>query len=357
MLFGERKTMDTNLLQKLEKNFNKTITSHQIYEAVLFVENTKGDFSYSKGYGGKDIDSPLLMASITKLFTTTCILVLQQQGKLSLNDKITKYLDRSVLDGLHIYKGKEYSFDLTLSDLLFQTSGLPDVYEEGKNNIKNRAINEDFCYTFNEIVEMVKKLKPHFQPGTVKRAYYADINFDILGETIEKIMNWPLNKVYKHFIFQPLGLKNTYLPESENDFVPNIYYKDKVLHRPKFVMSSCASGGCVTTARELMIFLKAFFGGRLFNISIFDELSSYNKLQASMGPICYGGGYMRIPLSGLITLFMGKGELKGHSGSTGSFGFYYPIKDLFIRGSKPNVEYCSSYKAIDANCDDGKRSK
>jgi len=114
--------------------------------------------------------------------------------------------------------------------------------------------------------------------------------------------------------------------------VPHIYYKHKILHRPKFVMSSRASGGCVSTARELMTFLKAFFGGRLFNIAIFNELSSCNKLQASMFPICYGGGFMRIPLNGLTTLFMGKGELKGHSGSTGSFAFYYPIKDLFIIG-------------------------
>ena len=67
------------------------------------------------------------MASITKLFTTTCILAMQDQGKLSLDAKIIKYFDNSVLDGLHIYKGKEYSFELTLSDLLFQVSGLPDV--------------------------------------------------------------------------------------------------------------------------------------------------------------------------------------------------------------------------------------
>lgn len=53
--------MDTNLLQKLEKNFNKIVASNQIHEAVLFVENTNEKFSYSKGYGGKDIDSPLLI--------------------------------------------------------------------------------------------------------------------------------------------------------------------------------------------------------------------------------------------------------------------------------------------------------
>lgn len=41
---------------------------------------------------------------------------------------------------------------------------------------------------------------------------------------------------------------------------------------------------------------------------------------------------MRIPLKGITSLFIGNGELMGHSGSTGSFAFYYPIKDLFIVG-------------------------
>lgn len=51
---------------------------------------------------------------------------------------------------------------------------------------------------------------------------------------------------------------NTYLPTSEEDFIPNIYYKDKIIHLPKTVISSRASGGCITTAHELMIFIKAF---------------------------------------------------------------------------------------------------
>ena len=120
--------------------------------------------------------------------------------------------------------------------------------------------------------------------------------------------------------------------------MPNIYYKNKAIQRAKFVMSSRASGGCVSTTRELMSFLKAFFGGVLFNISIFDELSLCNKLQTSMMPICYGSGYMRIPLTGITSFFMGKGELMGHSGSAGSFAFYYPTKNLFIVGDLNQME-------------------
>ncbi|HBC29727.1 MAG TPA: hypothetical protein DC024_00565 [Clostridiales bacterium] len=324
--------MNTNLSQRLERSINKMIASNQIHEAVVFVENTNGEFSFSKGYGGKGIDSPLLMASITKMLTTTCILILKEQGRLSLDDKIMKYFDNSVMEGLHVYKGKEYSFKLTLSDLLYQISGLPDIYEEGSNSYKNRLINEDCSYTLLESIGATQKLSPHFAPRTTKRAYYADINFDILGEIIEKITNQSLSNAYSHYIFEALGLKNTYLPESENDFVPVIYNGDEAIYRPKFVISSKGSGGCITTAREMMIFLKAFFGGGLFDISILNELSLFNKLQAAMWPICYGSGYMRIPLGGLTTFFKAKGELKGHSSSTGSFAFYYPNKDLYITG-------------------------
>lgn len=46
---------------------------------------------------------------------------------------------------------------------------------------------------------------------------------------------------------------------------------------------------------------------------------------------------MRIPLGGLSTLFMGKGELIGHTGTTGSFALYYPDKDLFLTGDTNQV--------------------
>lgn len=320
--------MVTDRIKTLDKIFNKTIASSQIHECVLLVENTSGDFSYSNGFGGKNINSPLLMASITKLFTTTCILALQEQERLFLSNKISDYFDDAILNGLHIYDGKEYSYELTISDLLYQTSGLPDEFEE--RNDKN--VSEDSYITFTEYIAGIKRLNPHFAPRTAHKAFYANINFDMLGEIIKKVTNLPLEQVYKQIIFEPLGLRNTYLPICEKDFIPNIYYKDSALKLPKIVISSPASGGCITTAYELMVFIKSFFGGKLFSKTTFDKLSIYNKLQVSKGPIYYGGGYMQIPLDGLTTLFMGKGELLGHSGSTGSFAFYYPIKELFIVG-------------------------
>lgn len=67
-------------MQKFEKVFNKFTSSKKINEGILLIESTNEDFSFSKGYGGKELNSPLLMASITKLFTTACILILVEQG-------------------------------------------------------------------------------------------------------------------------------------------------------------------------------------------------------------------------------------------------------------------------------------
>ncbi|WP_207649544.1 serine hydrolase domain-containing protein [Desulfitobacterium chlororespirans] len=116
-----------------------------------------------------------MIASITKLFTTACILILQEQGEISLDNKVTKFFGHSMLSGLHVYKSQEYSYELTLYDLLFQTSGLPDAYEETRNSIKKRVIYEDAYISFDDMIEIAKSLEPHFAPRTKKRAHYADI--------------------------------------------------------------------------------------------------------------------------------------------------------------------------------------
>ncbi|MDR7079685.1 CubicO group peptidase (beta-lactamase class C family) [Neobacillus niacini] len=324
--------------QKFQKIFGNVTKKKQIHESVLLVENSNGDVSYSFGYGGKNVDTPFFIASITKLFTTTCIFILREQGKLSLDDEITRYLKKDTLRNLHVYKGREYSNRLTLSNLLFHTSGLRDVIEEGSNKSKKRAIYKDVQIDFNETIIKTKEIKPHFAPDMGKRAHYANINFEILGKIIEIVTNSTLEDVYRQLIFVPLELKNTYLPKDEDDFIPYVYYKDTAFYRPKLLRSIRASGGCVSTARELMVFIKTFFKGKLFNNTVFHELKVNNRLQASMLPIHYGAGYMRVPLNGLATLFMGKGELIGHSGSTGSLAFYYPEKDMFFIGDVNQME-------------------
>ncbi|GIP39908.1 D-Ala-D-Ala carboxypeptidase [Paenibacillus sp. J31TS4] len=324
--------MDATKAKTYEAIFDKTMASPLLHEGAVLLETADGSFSWSRGYAGKEVDSPLLMASITKLFTTSCLLTLRERGKLSLDDPLSAYFAPSLLEGLHRYKGQDYSSALTLSDLLFQVSGLPDKYEEKKDSLKRAVIREDFAYTFDELLQWTKALPPHFAPRTKGKAYYNNINFDLLGEVIEKVTDLPLAEAYEQLIFAPLGLEQTYLPHTGDEAIPSLYCRGQVLKRPQFIRSCRASGGAVSTAREMMVFLKGFWSGRLFDRDILGKLMTYNRLQLRMGPLHYGGGFMRVALGGLLMPFAEKGDLLGHSGSTGSFAFYYPQRELYLVG-------------------------
>ncbi len=319
-------------IKNFEKIFDKAMASAKAHECIAYIESSNGNFSWNKGYGGKGLDTSIIMASVSKLFTTACILAMQDQAKISLEDKITKYFDNDILRGLHIYKGKDYSSELTISNLLFQTSGLPDVFGEGKNNLNKRSVHEDISVSFDDYIAIAKQLKPHFEPNTKNRAYYSDLNFEMLGKIIEKVTNETLKDSYQKFIFEPLGLKNTYLPTSEKEFIPHSFYKEKKIFRNNLILSIPACGGGVSTAREMMMFLKGFFGGKLFDKTILEKNQLYKPLQITMGGIHYGCGHMQIKLNGIVTGFKDKGSIIGHVGMSGTFAFYYPEKDLFLVG-------------------------
>ena len=323
--------MDTT---KIENIFEKLISSNKIQEGVLLIENSTGAFSFSREYK-RNIDTPILIASATKLFTTTCIFALLQEGKIDLKDKITHYLKKEITAGLHIYNDKEYTSELTIEHLLLQTSGLPDFYTNGACSIFSKVKKQDFFYSFEDELEWIKSMHSRFVPGTKRKAFYADVNFDLLGKIIESANDSTLKEAYEKYIFSPLDLKNTYLACNESDYIPHTYYKNQRLDRPLFIRSCYASGGGVSTTRELMIFIKAFWKGKLFNKSIFSNYVQCNPLQISFYPIHYTSGYMKISAS---YPFGDKCTLVGHSGSTGSFAFYCPEKDIFIVGDVPQID-------------------
>ncbi len=318
--------------------FDQFIQEKMIYESVVLIKKGTGETIFSKACGGKDIDSPIIAASITKMFTAACIFILIQQGYMTLNDNLLNFYEPAYLNGLHFYKGKDYSHDLKISDLLYQTSGLPDIYEEGKNSIKKQAIISDTFISFDKYIALTKEKEAHFPPNHKNNAHYADINYNILGDIIEKVTKCSLERVFEKYIFSKINMAKTYLPVSEKEYIPMVYYEDKQLYRPQFITCSKASGGCITTTKDLLIFIQAFFHGELFDKKML-ESKQYRKLQLSMFPIYYGSGYMRIKMGGFSSSFMGQGDLIGHSGSTGSFAFYYPDKDLFFVGDFNQMKY------------------
>jgi len=332
---------------KFQNIINKTIDNKSIFGTVLTV--VKGTESWTGSAGNLKPEQPYFIASTTKLYITAIVLKLKAEGKLSFDDKLSKFLSADIMNKLHIFKGLDYSNVLTVRNLLAHTSGLPDYFEDkgadGKSLYQKISEGDDQSWTFEQTVEMSKKMPPKFVPNPKGKAHYSDTNFQLLGKIIENINGKSIAEVMHDVIFQPLGLKQTYMYADATDKTPAImYYKNKPLDICKAMTSFGADGGIVSTSAETMVFLKAFFNGYFFPKSYLPELYKWNSI---LFPLKYGVGIMKFQLPAIFTMFRKIPALIGHSGLSGAFAYYVPEKDVFFAGTVNQINNPgTSYKML-----------
>ena len=185
-------------------------------------------------------------------------------------------------------------------------------------------------------------MKPKFKPGTKKKAFYSDTNFQLLSLIIESIYKNDIVSIFRTEIIEPLKLTKTYLYSDTLDTKPiNIYYKEKQLIMPKAMASFKADGGIVSTTEESIIFLKSFFNGTFFPKEYLPELYEWNRI---MYPLENGIGLMRFKLPKSFTMGKNVPVLYGHSGLSGAFAYYAPETDTYYSGTvnqifKPGTSY------------------
>jgi D-alanyl-D-alanine carboxypeptidase len=321
-----------------------------IENCVLAV--TKGDGSYSwagaAGLANQDgqvpmtRDTPIYIASVTKLYTATAIMELYEEGALSLDDPMSKYLPADLIKGINVYKGKDYSNEITIRQLLAQTSGIADYYEEkgkdGKSAFEILVADPNSSWTVDGAIARTRdELQPHFAPGT--GAFYSDTNFLLLGKIIENVTHKPLQDVYEDFFFRPLGCTHTWLvnlsqPQVASGAPADIFYNGKAITKMRLNGADWADGGIISTAEDTIIFLKALNEGKIISKDTLQLMHDWHKLEF---PIQYGYGTMYFQLPPLMTKLSGLTPLWGHSGSTGSFLYYSEDLDLYMAGSIDNV--------------------
>jgi D-alanyl-D-alanine carboxypeptidase len=315
---------------------------------VLSVMKGDGSFSWSgaAGVARQDgqmpmtKDTPVFIASINKLYTATVIMRLYEKGILSLDDPMSRYLPEGLIRGIHVYKGKDYSKEITIKQLLSHTSGIADYYTEklkgGKSVFESLLENPERTWRDNETIEWARdKLEPNFRPGT--DASYSDTNFDLLQKIIETIVGQPLHAVYEDFIFRPLGLTHTWLIERSAPQIPifpaDVFYKDRNITNIR--LNSAYWPYMVSSAEEMIIFLKALNEGRIVSKDTLELMHNWHKLEF---PLQYGFGTMYFKLPPLMTKITKLSPLWGHSGSTGSFLYYSRGRDLYLAGTINQVD-------------------
>lgn len=312
----------------LQKILDDAIDSNDVFGTAFAVATDDRRINWSGASGNMDTDTRYTLASVTKLFTGAVIYKMKEENRLNLDDTIGAYIDNKYTDGIHIYDGVDYSKKLTIKQLLSHTSGLPDYYTEAAENQKSKEeIRKEYdqYFSVDEIFDIVRKLKPHFKPGQAGMAFYSDANYQLLGLIIKKVTGMSLAAAYRKYVFDPLELKNTYLQEKgmKAQFAP-YYYKRKPLSRPLFVASVGPDGGIVSNTHDMMIFLKAYFNGKLFPKSYLSANKEWNPIQ--FAPIKYGTNLMKF------------GNMIGHSGATGTIAYYLPEYGLYIVGATGQLD-------------------
>ncbi len=320
--------------QKLSELLSKQVNSKDVHSGVLAVCSPSQDFKWQDAAGDAHTDSEFFIASTTKMFTAAIIMQLVEEVRVKLEDKISNYIDQDLMAGLHLYKGVDYSDNITVRHLLSNTSGLPDYFsgkdEAGKTQLDRLLEDGDTNWTAVEAIELSKtRQAPLFSPGTIGKAHYSDTNFQLLKLIIEKITDNSIDQVVYSRISARLNLKQTYMFTGNTSPLP-FYYKNIEMNIPKAMASVTTDGGMVSTGNELLTFVKGFFQGELFRAELLDEMQNWNPI---FFPLQYGTGMMRFKLPRLFSPFAPLPEMLGHSGVTGAFAYYVPSKNLYIAGT------------------------
>ena len=187
VLFAQNPTLDDIISSAVASSGAPSVS-------VAVVQN--GQIAYAKAFGKANIaeDRPATAAtryaigSVSKQFTAAALLLLAEQGKLSLNDKVGKYLP-------DLTRAR----DVTIRELLSHTSGYED-YAPQDYMIPDwtRPI------TPGEILDRWAKKPLNFDPGT--RWQYSNTNYVIAGQILEKVSGQPLLAFLREKIFGPLGM-------------------------------------------------------------------------------------------------------------------------------------------------------
>ena len=328
------KKINQSFISELTKNMLK---NKHVHGAVFCVENHDATVSYLASAGDLQPDSEYFVASVTKLYITALMIILRNENKLSFDDKIHKYFDDGFIDKIHVLDGIDYSNEITIEHLLSNASGLPDYffYEKVKSDAADKiSFGNDEPWPLEKVVQRVKTLKPKFKPGQKGKVNYSDTNYQLMGAIIEKVTGLLIGDVMDEYLIKPLKLEHTYAYKNEDHQRPVLFYhKDQQVYAPNYIASITAEGGIVSTARDSMVFLKAFFNGFYFSKETIDELKVNWRMIYFPGQFFFGLGIEKLWVPFFLSPFKPIKEILGFWGQTGAFAFYNPETELNFTGT------------------------
>jgi CubicO group peptidase (beta-lactamase class C family) len=348
---------DADKLAAIAPGMKHFIDEQKIGGAVLLVGTSEG-IAYLGAVGTQKLDSDKPMPkdaifrimSMTKPITAMGIMLLRDEGKLSIDDEVEKYLPEFKGQMLLAEKEadtitlKKPARPITIKDLLTHTAGVPD-YPAGVSNLIRKQ-----DHTLGEAVAISSQRPLDFEPGTKWK--YSSAGIDALGHIIEVITDQPFDDFVKERFFDPLQMHDTgfYLtPKQAERLAELCAVKDgklipaenlpdsrapNPLKKPKY---PCPAGGLYSTAADLAKLCQALLnGGQLNGHRIITEKALHEMTHDHTGDIkagfvpgsTWGLGFILVKHPEGVTEMLSPGTF-GHGGLYGTQEWIDPVKDTY----------------------------
>ena len=300
----EQNHFSSERLQRIDKLVQQYIDSNWIAGAIAIVAHD-GNIVYHKaiGYDDKEKNKRLQkdaiwrIASQTKAITSVAVMMLFEDGKILLDEPISKYIPQFkkpvVLDKFNkadtTYTTIPAKREITIRDLLTHTSGVgyAQIGSETMNAIYSKAgVVGGIGLKGGLLADNIKKLGTLplvHQPG---EKFTYGLNTDILGYLVEVVSGLTLDQFFRKNIFEPLGMKDTYfyIPKEKQSRLAMLHSDDKTKHvvntaevitvngsfyRDYPILDGgsfySGGGGLVSTAYDYAIFMQMLLNGGDYN--------------------------------------------------------------------------------------------
>jgi D-alanyl-D-alanine carboxypeptidase len=320
-----------NRINTIFEKVSKKYSSRVNIQGLIYSEKMNIDYKFNEN------EKPYHIASIGKMFTAVLIFMLIEEKIISLDGKINKYLQSNLLDKLFVYKGIDYSDNVTIEHLLSHTSGCAD-YFDGKV-IKGRKFLPLLLSEPNKIwtPEMTIEFTQNNQKAVGKPSEcfnYSDTGYNLLGKIIEFVTNKSFHENLHNRIFNPLKMNDTYMmfhssPINGIKPIENIWVNKQEISMYKGLSCDWAGGGIISTVSDLLKFSQALQTGKLIDNDLLNIMRNpINKIRFGM---FYGLGQMTINFKKMsFNLLKYLPNFYGHSGFFSTQLYYEPISESHI---------------------------
>jgi len=223
------------------------------------------------------------VGSVSKQFTAASILLLEQDGALSLDDEVHGYVPEL----------PDYGEDVFLDDLLHHTSGIPDyiglLFDAG---FDERGVST----TADALAALVAEPELDFVPGT--EFSYSNSNYFLLSLVVERVSGRSLRRFADERIFEPLGMDDSFFRDDSTEVIDNraLGYADGTFELYTSDWEQTGDGALHTTVGDLLAwadnFVTAKLGGDAFVASMLEpgQLDDGSFVDYSAGVVVTGAG-------------------------------------------------------------------